>query len=167
MSFPRFEYDENTLIEILEGSMKRAFRYQIKNNPRYGVHVDPAERERLDEGWKIANKLLHLDFAEDMGLMKSVAHSTKQNPLAFDINGEPICVSTYRMTVRGIRYLRYPKWRRWLAKNFHEINPLIAIIGLFIAWFSLLVSIWIPVISVWIGEPISQAAAALPVLELQ
>jgi len=143
MSLAPFDYEEDTLIHILKSSMDGHFRYQIKNNPRFGEHVDPDEQKRLDEGRNIAIKLLHLDFAEDIGLMKSIAHSTELNPLVRDINGAPVCVSTYRMTYRGIRYLQSPKWWRWLVRNFHEINPLIAIFGVFIAWLSLLISIWI------------------------
>lgn len=148
MSFAQFEYDENTLVAILDSCMRNAFRYQMKNNPAIGKSADPDEQVRLDEGRTIANKLFHLDFAEDMGLMKPIAHSTKRNPLVHDISGNPVSVSTYRITYRGIRYLQSPKWRRWLLKSFHGISlhalstVLIACLSLSISTL-LLISLWI------------------------
>ncbi|MYA60293.1 MAG: hypothetical protein F4X40_07040 [Chloroflexi bacterium] len=144
MSNFRFEYNEDTLVKILKTSQKRPFlTYQISNNPTVGESIDPEEQKILDQGRRTANDLLHLDIAEGMGLMKLVAHSTERTPLAHDINGRPIRVSTYRITFRGLRYLKYPKLYRGLLRNFHEIKPLIAIFGILIAWLSLLISIWI------------------------
>ena len=138
-----FEYNEATLIKILKTSEKNPFlTYQINNNTTVGVSIDPEKQKMYDEGRKKANVLLHLDIAEGMGLMKLVAHSTERNPLAHDISGHPICVSTYRITFRGLRYLKYVKWYRWILRNFHEFIPAIAMSGFLIAFATLLISIW-------------------------
>ena len=143
MSFAHFEYDEDTLIKILTSSSDNHFSFQITNKFTLGVSRDPKEQKDLDEGRKLANLLFHLSFAEDMGLMKLVVESTEKNPVVHDLNGEPICISRYQMTYRGMRYLKYSKCQRWLVRNYHEFMPIVAISGISIAWLSLLISIWI------------------------
>ena len=138
----RFSYNEDTLIDILQRSKDRDFTYQTRNNPEYGAASDPEEQKHLDEGWRIANILFHLDFAEGMGLMKLIHQGTREKPSAKDINGNPIQVSTYRMTYRGIRYLQSSKLRRWVVRNSYEITPWMAAFAIFLALFSLAVSMY-------------------------
>ena len=139
----RFPYDEATLIHILQWSMDHWLTFQISNDPRFGESVDPERQKRLDEGREVANKLLHLDIAEGMGLMKAIGHSTKRNPTVKDINDEPVCVSTYRITYRGMRYLQSPVWLRWIVRNSHEITPVMAIFGFVVAYLSLALPLWL------------------------
>ena len=143
MSLAPFEYDEDTLIEILTSSLSNHFSFQNTNKYTFGVSRDPNEQKDLDEGRRIANMLFHLSFAEDMGLMKLVVESTEKNPVVHDRDGNPVCISRYQITYRGVRYLRYSKYQRWLVRNYHEFMPIVAILGISIAWLSLLISIWI------------------------
>lgn len=138
----QFSYDESTLIGILQQSRDRDFTYQTCNNPTYGEALDPEEQRRLNKGWRIANILFHLDFAEGMGLMKLIHQGTREKPSGKDISGNPFQMSTYRMTYRGIRYLQSSRLRRWVVRNSYEITPWMAAFAIFLAFFSLAVSVY-------------------------
>lgn len=125
----KFRYDERILIDILT-ICANEFRYQTSiKYEKYGCDKNPERQKELNRNAEKLNRIYHLDFAEDLGLMKLI-NLDKNTKMAL-----------YRMTYRGIRYLGYCKFMRCIIRNYYGNGPLFATIGIVIAWLTLIIAL--------------------------